>query len=618
MTTFRGTIYRVTLAAAALLAGNPHPAGAAEGEPADQIYVGGTIVTVNDAAPTAEALAVRAGKVTAVGPRADVMKAKGERTEVIDLAGKTVVPGFLDGHSHFGGYLGIWGYADLNPPPVGDVDSIPKLQAKLRRYAADNKVPPGQAIVGTSYDDSLLAERRHPTAAELDAVSTDHPVVLLHISGHIAAANRAALKKVGFVKGAADPKGGTILRDPATGEPTGVVEEQAVFVIMLALLPKRTPEQAMAAMGEIQRYYASFGVTTAQEGQTTAGAIPLLRKLAADDKLILDVVAYPKWTDYQDVLDGKRTLENVDYHPPGQSANPGYAQRPELLKDAAAAAPQPPDLSQKGRVKAGVYEGRLKLAGIKITGDGSPQGKTAYLTKPYVVPPKGQPPTYRGYPVVPQPELDRWFDAAYRHDVQILIHCNGDASADMAIAAIRKAQAAHGKKDLRPVIVHAQTVRADQVDAMAELGVTPSFFTAHTFFWGDWHRTETLGEDRAAFISPMRYAIDKGLRPANHTDAPVVPPDQLLTMHTAVNRTSRSGVVVGPGQRVTPLEALKAVTIWSARMYFEDDHKGSLEPGKLADLVVLSDNPLTVPPDRIKDVKVVQTVKEGKVIYARP
>jgi predicted amidohydrolase YtcJ len=195
------------------------------------------------------------------------------------------------------------------------------------------------------------------------------------------------------------------------------------------------------------------------------------------------------------------------------------------------------------------------------------------------------------------------------------VHTNGDAAIDELIAAVSKARAAHGPKDLRPVAIHAQLARKDQVDSMAALGIVPSFFTAHTYFWGDWHVNEVFGRERAFGISPAHYAESIGLRFSNHNDAPVVPPDMLMLAWTAVNRLSRSGTVIGPDERVSPLVALKAMTIWAAYQYFEEREKGSLEPGKRADLVILDGDPLTVKPEAIRDIAVAETIKDGRTIY---
>jgi predicted amidohydrolase YtcJ len=575
---------------------------------ADTIYTNGVIITVNDAQPSAEAVAVKDGKILAVGARDDMLRNKGPSTEVIDLKGRTMVPGFVDGHSHICDYGILWGYPTLNPPPVGDVISIDDIIARMREFIEKKKIPPGVAVFGSGYDDSMLAERRHPTREDLDRVSTEHPVVILHTSGHLGSANSLALKKVGFVTGAPNPKGGAIRCDPQTGEPSGVVEEQGVFNFF-SMLPPKTDEQRLQTLVEIQNYYASLGITTAQDGQTLPTSIALLRMAAARGKLIIDIVSYPKWTIFEKALASEREVLV-------ENARPGFASNIESFHRCGPPEGQvDPNITPSVKEKIGVYHNRLKFGGVKITSDGSPQGETAFLTKPYLHPPEGQPAYYRGYPILSQEELDCWVDAAYESDVQILVHCNGDAASDMMIEAVRKARRKHGKKDLRPVMVHAQTVRADQLDQMNELGIVPSFFSAHTFYWGDWYINEALGATRARHISPLRSALKRGMKFANHTDAPVTPPDQLMVIHSAVNRTSRSGVIVGPEERISPMDALKAVTIWGAYLYFEENEKGSIEPGKRADLAVLSANPLTVDDATIKDIKVLQTIKDGRTIY---
>src|SRR5215475_8896596 len=578
---------------------------------ADTIYINGEIITVNDAQPSAEAVAVKDEKILAVGARDEVMRHQGDSTKVVGLKGRTMVPGFVDGHSHICDYGMLWGYPSLNPPPAGDVKSIDDIIARMRGFIEEKKIPRGVAVFGAGYDDSMLAERRHPTREDLDRVSTEHPVVIIHTSGHLGSANTLALVGCGFVTGAPNPKGGVIRCDPQTGEPTGVVEEQAVFNF-LTLLAKKTDEQRLQTLAEIQNYYASFGITTAQDGQTLPPSIALLRKAAARGKLIIDIVCYPKWTIFETALTSEQEMV-VD------NARPGFASNIESWRHCGPPEGQvDPNIPPSVKEKIGVYHNRLKFGGIKITSDGSTQGETAFHAVPYLRPPEGQPDSYRGRPILSQEEMDRWFDAGYERDVQILVHCNGDAASDMMIEAVRKAQRKHGKKELRPVMVHAQTVRADQLDRMNELGIVPSFFSAHTFYWGDWYINEALGATRARHISPLRSALKRGMKFSNHTDAPVTPPDQMMVIHSAVNRTSRSGVIVGPEERVSPMDALKAVTIWGAYLYFEENEKGSIELGKRADLTVLSDNPLTVDDAAIKDIKVVQTIKDGRTIYTAP
>ncbi|MNJ98601.1 N-substituted formamide deformylase precursor [compost metagenome] len=558
------------------------------GKSAETVFWGGDIVTVDDAQPVAEAVAVAEGKILFVGSKQEAQTYVGRDTKVIDLQGKTLMPGFIDAHSHIAGYLGLWKQVNLNPPPVGDVQSIAQIIAKLKKQIIDEKIPEGGVVFGFNYDDAQLKEKRQPTAAELDRVSTKHIVLASHISGHIAVGNHLALKKAGIVKGFKGPEGGVIKVDKK-GEPTGIVEEQAVMPL-LSLLPRKSFEDTMTDFVEIQKYYASQGITTAQEGQTFEESIAFLSKAAEEKKLIVDVVSYPKWTIFNKVLSGEETFQRKT--------------------DTAEAT-----VSPGAKSKMGVYFQGLKLGGIKITADGSPQGRTAYVTQPYMTPPPGQGKDYRGVPVVDQNELDKWADILYRENIQFLVHCNGDAAADMMISAVQKAVDKYGKKDVRPVMIHSQLVRYDQLDKMKNLGIIPSFFSAHTFYWGDWYINVVLGPERAARISPMATALKKGLIITNHTDAPVIPPNELMTVHTAVNRTTRTGKILGPNERISPMEALKAITINAAYQYFEENSKGSLKKGKLADLVVLTANPLTVDPTKIKDIKVVTTFKEGMPIY---
>ena len=590
--------------AAAATGGIPFAASAAPtpGE-ADIIFVGGDIVTVNDAEPLAQALAVRSGVIVAVGSRRAAMRLKGAHTRIVDLEGRTVMPGFIDPHSHIAQYEMLWGAPVLNPPPVSDVKSIDDIVRKMRDYIAAKKFPAGEVVIAGGYDNSLLAEKRHPTRADLDKVSSDHPVFIVHASGHLVAANSLALAAVKYTKDTPDPKGGLIRRD-ADGEPNGVIEELAALPFLMLIKPHSLDER-LKNLGEIQDYYASLGVTTAQDGISMPQDVELLREASRRGALKLDIVCYPRWDQFNDVLAGTRKVE-VEIVPPGVAGANGLTQY-EPDRDAV--------IAPAARTQVGVYHNRLKFGGVKITGDGSPQGKTAYLTKPYVKPPEGTGADYRGYPTLPQEELDKWFDLAWRNNLQLMVHSNGDAAADQMIAAVRKTVAKYGRRDLRPVMIHAQMIRHDQVDAMAELGIAPSFFTAHTFYWGDWHIAETVGRERAFGMSPAAYALKKGVKFTNHTDANVVPPDHLMAMWTAVNRLSRSGVVVGPDERISAHEALKAVTINAAHQYFEEGAKGSLEVGKLADLVVLDRNPLKVDPMAIRDIKVVETIKQGRTIY---
>jgi len=597
-------------------------AGTPGGNPAPlaTVYSGGDILTMAGDRPTyAEALVERGGRIVQVGPLAEALRLAGPGARRVNLAGRTLLPGFIDAHGHLPDYVTTWGWPDLSPPPVGTVKSVADIQAVVRRWLAEHPAPAGQLVFFTGYDDSLLAERRHPTRADLDAVSATVPILLMHASGHLVVANSPALALVKIDRTTPDPPGGHIQRDPTTGDPNGVLEEAAGFPFM-PLIPQPTLAEKVDKLDEVQRWWASFGLTTAQDGLSNPANLELFREAGRQGRMLLDVVAFPFFKVLGDPTQLEPKLKEVDivkpaaaFWPLGSMAANGGQEFSSTAKGRPAD-PTRATGSTPRKLRVGVYENHLKIGGIKLVGDGSPQGRTAYLSQPYTTPPPGQPANYRAYPVMSQQEVDTWVALAWRNDIPVITHSNGDAAVEQLITAVSRARARYGAKDLRPVSIHSQLARHDQVDRMAALGIVPSFFSAHTFFWGDWHR-KMLGETRAAGISPLAYAHSKGLRFTNHNDAPVVPPDMLRLTQTAVNRTTRSGFVLGPKERVSPYVALKAITDWAAYQYFEEASKGTLEPGKRADLVILERNPLKVDPGAIGTIRVVETIKDGRSIY---
>jgi hypothetical protein len=537
--------------------------------PADRIFFGGDIVTIDARATLAEAVAITAGRISAVGKRDDTIALAGPDTVLTDLAGRALLPGLIDAHGHLGMTGQKLASADLSPQPIGPVSSISDLQRELRSQIDRKNIQPADWVVGMGYDDTGMEERRHPNRADLDGVSKDHPIVTVHVSGHLMGVNTMALEMAGVSAATPDPEGGHFRRLP-NGEPDGVLEETAMSAIF-ARLPQPTPEEAADQVLAASDYYASRGATTAQEAALYQPSfVAACRALDADMRLPIDIVAYPLLI---------------------------YARA--MLASA----------SEQGS--------RFRFGGMKVTTDGSIQGYTAYLSKPYHI----QPPDKRDYAGFPsfetQDKLNALILDGYENNWQVMAHANGDAAIDMVIQAARVAEGRYPGTDRRTTIIHAQTIREDQLDQVARLGVSLSFFPGHVYYWGDRHRDVFLGPDRAAGINPMRSALARGIPVTLHHDSPVTPPDILTVVWAAVNRITSAGLDLGLNQRLTPREAIRAVTIDAARQIFEEDRKGSIEVGKLADLVLLSANPLTVPPMSIRDIAIEETIKEGGTIWQR-
>jgi predicted amidohydrolase YtcJ len=429
-------------------------------------------------------------------------------------------------------------------------------------------------VVGFGNDPDLLAERRSPTKQELDAAFPDNPVILVHVSGHGAMLNSKALASCDITAATPTPSGGVIGREPGSNEPNGLLFETA-FLPILARVPGPNGDEALSLLKSGQELYLREGITTAQEGATMKHQFDLLRLFADRGDLALDVVALPFISEIDAIFAG-----------------------------------QPPRNEPE-------YRHRLRIGGVKIVMDGSPQGRTACFTTPYLTDgPAGQK-AWRGELSFPQPVLNDWVKKVYDGGATLFVHCNGDAAIDALLEAHRFASGDAPAKPRGTVGIHAQFIRRDQLEKFKAWNITPSFFTLHCFYFGDTH-VANRGQSQADFISPMKSARAMGLRPANHTDFNVAPLNQIFTIHTAVNRTSRSGRTIGADERVTPLEALEAITIDGARLYGEETQKGSIEAGKLADLVVLSANPLAVPPATIEKIRVTETIKEGKTVWQQP
>jgi predicted amidohydrolase YtcJ len=551
-------------------------AAGASAQTADRIWSGGPILTMNDKAMRAEAVAEAGGKIVAVGTKAQVMKLKGPNTQVIDLKGRTVVPGFIDPHGHvvMGGLQAL--SANLLAAPDGNVKDIASLQQTLREWMRVNEaaVKKVQLVVGFGYDPSTMTEQRHPTREDLDAVSTEVPIMLVHQSAHLAAFNSKALEVAGITAQTPDPPGGVIRRKPGSQEPDGVLEETAMIPVAYKLIGRVGNDGARTFFRAGTELWARFGYTTAQEGRPMPPQVAVMRQVADAGELKIDVAVYP------DVMVDREFIK----------ANLGAD-----------------------------YRNRLRVAGAKLSLDGSPQGFTAWRDRPYYAPVGNYPKGYSGYPAMtPAQALDA-IEWAYANDVQTLTHANGEAASDLLIAAHTVAQLKHGAAKAqaqRHVLIHGQFLREDQVDAYQRLSVIPSLFPMHTFYWGDWHTSKTVGPVLGQNISPTGWVRKRGMIFTTHHDAPVAFPDSMRVLDSTVTRVARgSGKVIGPAQRVDVITGLKAMTLWPAWQYGEEKTKGSIEVGKLADFAILSRDPTQGDPNTIDRIKVTETVKEGATIF---
>jgi predicted amidohydrolase YtcJ len=536
---------------------------------ADTLYVGENILTMNDEQPRVTALAVRDGKIIGAGTQEALSVHRGHGTRVVELGDKALLPGFIDAHGHVAVQAFYIRNINVAPPPVGPVETFADIQDIIKKELATRKLKPGEWLVGNGYDDALLAEHQHPDRKVLDAVSPDNPVVLFHVSGHMMVLNSKALETAGIDESTIAPEGGEIKRYEGTLVPTGLLTELARDLVIDAI-PRGGILNSLGLLKETQALFASNGYTTLQEGYMMPVIAKWFKLATLTRSLKLDVVAYPGYMDF----------EKEDF----------YA------------------------FKFGRYKKRLKFGGAKLILDGSIQGKTGYLSQPYLIPPEGKDADYRGFPQIEQQDLEDAVRALYRDGIPLIAHANGDAAAEQIIVAAEKAYAEF-PGDHRTVMIHAQTVRDDQMDRMKTIGMIPSFFSAHPFFWGDWHKNSVLGEERAYKISPTASAIERDMIFTIHNDAPVVPPDVMRLIWSTVTRQSRSGKVIGPDERISVMEALKATTISAAYQIFEEDTKGSLEVGKFADLVILGENPISADLDHLKYIEVIETIFRGKTVY---
>lgn len=534
-----------------------------------KIYFNGKILTMShrngekavEQAP--KAVLVQDGVITGVGSEQEVFGLAPNALKY-DLRGKCLMPSFIDAHSHFvmSGQMAFC--ADLS-----ECESYEDIIYVLKCYIEKRQIGENQVVLGFGYDHNFLQEGSHPDRYILDQVSTKIPIFVLHVSAHLGCANSTALAFAHITSSTPDPAGGVIGRLAGSKEPSGYLEEAGVqlFLMAVASMVNVSGEEIMK---RAQEAYLENGVTTAQDGASSKNEIQILKQMADSGMLLMDVVAYPMISgDGQEII-----AENLQ-------------------------------LFQK-------YKEHLKIGGYKLILDGSPQGRSAWLSEPYLGGEEG----YCGYPWMSDAAVEKYVQSALSERRQILVHCNGDAASEQFLNAYEKAVNTTGIQDnLRPVMIHCQTVRNDQLERMARLHMIASIFVGHVWYWGDVHK-KNLGTKRGDHISPVKDALELGVRVNFHQDTPVTKPNMLHSVWCAVNRLSRSGDVIGAEQKISVYDALRAVTIEAAYEYFEEDVKGTIEVGKRADLIVLDQSPLEVEPMKIKDIRVLETIKDGETVYA--
>ena len=534
------------------------------------IYHNGSIITVNKTNSINEAVLVENGKILKVGSNNEILKLKDSNTRLIDLKGKTMLPGLIDPHGHIVAIAQTLMITNLS-----EANSKDELIQLINNSFNENPPKDEEWILGFGYDNTKFENGEHPTKFDLDLITKDTPIFISHASGHLAVANSKALELLGYVgEDYKVPEGGVVRTLEGSKEPNGVLEENACLSPeKKKLIPTPSVETLMKAIKKAQQIYASYGITTAQDASVDEGINQLLLGASQAGFLILDIV--------------------------------GFAIQHTTMK-----------LLKNEGTPTRIYNNHYKLLGGKTWLDGSPQGKTAWLSKPYYEVPEGQPQNYCGYGTQEDEVVTEYFKTLIDNNIQVNVHCNGDAACDQFIRCYKKALKLSGNTtDLRPVMVHVQTVREDQLDDMKELGIIPTFFLDHIWFWGDYHYDSVLGPERANRISPAASALKRGINFTLHQDPPVKMPNQLLAIHNAVNRKTQLGRILGEDQRISVMDAIRAVTINGAYQYFEEDTKGSIEEGKVADFVILDKNPLKVDKSQIKDIKVLETIKEDITIF---
>lgn len=513
------------------------------------LYYNGDILTMENS--SCGAVYTEDGIIKKCGDYEKLKKSIPNNTKLVNLNNKCLMPAFIDSHSHVVSLAKTLNLVDLS-----NSKSIKEIINRFNNYINITKPEKNKLLIGFGYDHNFLEEQRHPLAKDLDQIT--YPVMISHASGHMGVINTKAMKLFKIDNNISNPVGGKYGHDE-NNQLNGYLEEQAFITI--ASKTNETNTDLKKQLLEALKIYASYGITTVQEGYMKEDEFSLLDLLAKENKLFLDVVGYVDVKDHQ-----KLYQENTVYHQ---------------------------------------YHNHFKLGGYKLFLDGSPQGKTAWLSKPYLD--SGD---YCGYPIYQDKEAANYVNYALQNNVQLITHCNGDRAAKQLLDAFK-----NKPTNTRPVMIHCQTLRPDQLPQLKAIGMIPSFFVNHLYHWGDVH-LKNLGQ-RANQISCIHSALKQELPYTFHQDSPVIPPNMLESIWCACKRETKAGIILGKDEQISIYNALKGVTINAAYQYFEEDIKGSIKEGKIADLIILDKNPCKVTIDEILKINILTTIKEGNIVYSK-
>lgn len=521
------------------------------------ILHGANVVTMDAETPRAQAVAIAGDRIYAAGSDSDILNLATARTRKVDLKGKTILPGFIDAHTHVG-YSGIRHLKQVDC----DLRSLADIQKAIRARAA--KTRQGQWVIGFKYDDTKTSEGRKLTRADLDAAAPEHPVFVGHRGGHTGYVNSLAMKLAGVTESTADPQGGHFDRDPATGRLTGGLRERATEPFQKLFATNYTLDEYREGVELITRMMAQAGITSAHD----AGGGP----------------------------DDLRACH--DAQEAGRLSTRIYCliRYPHL--DALLAA----------GVRTGMGNEWVRVGAVKLMCDGSISERTARLSQPYA----GRSDDF-GIIVTDEPELYEQASKAHLAGWQVGTHANGDVGIDKTLRVYERLQREHPRKDPRFRIEHCTVVNDDLVRRIRALGAIPNPFSTYVYFHGE--KMREYGEERLNRMFAVRSFLDAGVPVTQTSDYPPGPFEPMMALQSSVTRTDSTGKVWGPRQRVTVEEAIRVGTVHGARASFEENLKGTLSPGKLADLVVLAEDPLRVEPSRLISVRVERTMAGGRWTY---